>query len=131
MPTITMLYAGIFGLMAVVIAAFPGIRRGKLNISVGHGGDTQLELGMRRHANFVEAVPLALILLGLIEMNGASPLGLHILGSILVVARVAHGVGMKPDTAQNPLRGLGAGGSALVTVAASLWAIWLFVQHVV
>lgn len=129
MPEITMLYAGVLGLMVIVIASYPGRRRAAQDISVGHGDDQVLLLGMRRHANFVEAVPMALILMGLIEMNGATPMGMHILGSVLVVSRIAHAVGLKPDTTKNALRGLGAGGSALVILASSVWALWLFASQ--
>ena len=126
MPEITMLFAGIFGIMAVVLGSFPGLRRAKLDVSVGHGNDPQLELGMRRHANFIENVPLALILLGLIEMNGAAPIGLYILGTILFAARLAHAIAFTPNSTRSIIRGLGAGGSVLVIIASSVWGFYLF-----
>ena len=78
---------------------------------------------MRRHANFIEFVPLALILIGLVEMSGASALAIHLLAGGLVLFRVCHAVGIKADTIEGPLRGIGAGGSTLVLAVASVWCI--------
>ena len=126
MPAVTALYAGLLGLMSIAIAFPAGRMRGQKGISVGDGGDIELTLAMRRHANFVEFVPLALILIGLLEMNGVGPLAIHGLGAALVGFRVCHAIGLKADTVANPLRGIGAGGSTLVVVIASIWAIATF-----
>jgi uncharacterized membrane protein YecN with MAPEG domain len=88
MPTITALYAGLLGLVSMVIAFKAGRLRGKKNIPLGDGGDRELLLAMRRQSNFVEYVPLALILIGLLELNHVQPIALHTLGAALVVARV-------------------------------------------
>ena len=128
MPIVTALYAGLLGLIAVGVAFPPGMMRGKLNISVGDGGNPALLLAMRRHANFAEWVPLALILIALLELNGVSPRAIHVLGAALVVARLLHAVGLKSDTVQNVGRGLGAMATALITVVASVWLLVVFVQ---
>ena len=128
MPTITLLYAGILGIMSIVLSSFPGIMRGKLGVSIGDGGDPELLLRIRRHGNFTEFVPLALILMGLLEMNGVGSTTAHVFGIVLVLARIAHAVGLKADTPATPLRGIGAGATALLTVVMSVWAIVLFVM---
>ena len=120
---ITALYAGILGVMSIVLAFGAGSLRGKTGISIGDGGNTQLLLAMRRHGNFVEYVPMALILIGLLEVAGVSNLAIHILGAGLVVARVFHAVGLKADTIENISRAVGAAGTALVILVASIWAI--------
>ena len=79
MPVITALYAGILGLMSIPIAFAAGSLRGKTKISIGDGGNTEMLLAMRRHANFIEFVPLALLLIALIELNGAPALAIHAL----------------------------------------------------
>src|SRR5882762_6292304 len=104
MPTITALYAGILGLVSMVIAFKAGRLRGKKKIPLGDGGDRELLLAMRRQSNFVEYVPLALILIGLLELNHVQPTALHALGAALVVARVSHAAGMKIDTMKVPAR---------------------------
>ena len=123
MPTITLFYAGLLGLISIAIAFVAGRTRGRLNVSIGDGGDRTLLLAMRRQANFVEYVPMALILLALLELNHVRPLAIHALGAALVIARVAHAFGLKVDSMQQPLRFVGASLTALVTVVASVWAI--------
>ena len=112
----------------VVLAFFPGSMRGKLGVSVGDGGNPDLLLAMRRHGNFIEAVPLALILMGLLEMNGLSGTTIHVFGAVLVVARICHAVGIKADSVATPLRGIGAGATALLTVVMSVWAVVAYFQ---
>lgn len=123
MPTITALYAGLLGLVSMAVAFKAGSLRGKKNIPLGDGGDRELLLAMRRHSNFVEYVPLALILIGLLELNHVRPAALHALGAVLVVARVSHAVGIKPDKMKVPGRFIGASLTALVILVASVWAI--------
>ncbi len=127
MPIITAFYAGLLGLLSIAIAFQAGRARARTGISIGDGGNLELIVAMRRHANFVEFVPLGLVLIGALELSGAAPLGLHLLGGGLVLFRISHAVGYKADSAQSLPRGIGAGGSTLVILVASLWAIWMFV----
>ena len=125
-PEITILYAGLLGIMAIGVGATAGIYRAKAGISVGDGGDPELALRMRRHANFVENVPLALILVALLEMQAVSATVIHALGAALLVGRVLHFIGFG-ENVSNPARGLGAGLSSLVILVASVWGIVTFV----
>ena len=126
MTIITLLYAGILGLISIVLAFGVGSKRGATGISVGLGDSDELLIANRRHGNFVEYVPLALILMGLLEMNGVSAMTIHIFGAILVIARICHPLGLRIDVATHPLRAIGAGGTALLTVVMSVWAIVIF-----
>ncbi len=128
MPVITTLYAGILGLISLALSFQAGNMRGKTGISIGDGGKQEMLLAMRRHANFVEYVPLALILIGSLEMNGVSQMTIHIMGACLVIFRIAHAVGLKADTMAGLGRLIGAAGTALLTLVASVWAIVVFFQ---
>jgi uncharacterized membrane protein YecN with MAPEG domain len=129
MPIITALYAGLLGLVSLGVSFPAGSLRGKLGVSIGDGGNKDLLLAMRRHANFVEYVPLALILIAVLELNGVAARALHILGAVLVIARVAHAFGIKADSMKSLGRLAGAGGTLLVTAIASVWLIVLYVNH--
>ena len=124
MVPITALYAGLLALIVIVLGGVIGPLRLRANISILHGNDMVLATAIRRHGNFTESVPLALILLGFLELNGASPGLLHGLGIALVVSRIAHPLGLKHDNVRNPLRGIGAGGTTLVTLIAGGMLIW-------
>jgi uncharacterized protein len=127
MPTVTSLYAGILGLILIGVAFPAGLLRGKLNIPVGDGGNPQLLLAMRRHANFAEWVPFALILIGSLELSHVRPAAIHALGAALVVARLSHILGLKGDTMKSPARLVGAMLTLLTVLVASVWSIALHV----
>ena len=129
MVPITAFYAGILALIVTVLGGVIGPLRLRSNISILHGNDMVLATAIRRHGNFTESVPFALILLGFLELNGASPGLLHGLGIALVVSRIAHPLGLKHDNVRNPLRGIGAGGTTLVTLIAGVMLIWGFVSR--
>lgn len=125
-PEITALYAGVLGLMAIGLGATAGLYRAKENIAIGDGGDLQLRLRMRRHANFVENVPLALILIALLEMQAVADTAIYALGAALLLGRILHWVGFN-DNARNPIRGFGAGLTTLSIGTASVWNIVKFI----
>jgi len=126
---ITALYAGLLTLIAIVLAGLVGAGRGRTGISILHGEDMDLATRIRRHANFTEAVPLALILLAALELNGAGPGFLHGLGIALVVARIAHPIGLHHDNMRNPLRVIGAGVTVVVTLVAAVALIWGYISR--
>jgi len=41
-PEITLLYAGLLGILAIGLGATAGLQRAKTNISIGDGGDQEL-----------------------------------------------------------------------------------------
>ena len=71
-----------------------GSLRHEKKISVGDGGDEALIRRMRAQANFIENVPIALVLVALIEL--ARPMNLYLAGvaAVFTLGRVAHGLGM-------------------------------------
>ena len=124
---ITAFYTAILALIASALAYQAGSMRPKLGISVGDGGNIELLVKMRRHANFTESVPLALILMGAIEIDGASAGLIHGLGIALVVCRIAHPIGLQHDNISHPARAIGSGGTLVVTLIAAGTAIWQFI----
>ena len=129
LPLITGLYAA---LLALVYGAL-GFRVGPLRVTTGismyDGGNKQLALEIRRHGNFAEHVPFALLLLALIEIDGAPSLAIHILGAVLLISRVLHPFGLSWEKVTLPARAIGAGGTQLVTLLAAVWAIVQFFSH--
>lgn len=126
MVPITAFYTGILALILVGLALPIGQARLRAGVSILHGEDMTLATRIRRHANFTESVPLALILLAALELNGAGAGLVHGLGATLVVARIAHPLGLHHDNLRHPLRAVGAGLTTLVTLVAAIVAIWRF-----
>lgn len=95
MPTVTalettLLFGAIFGVLHVLLTLRVGAYRFRSKIDTGDGGDKELLRRMRGHGNFVENVPIGLLLLLLNELNGLSQAGLMALGGVLLFGRVAH-----------------------------------------
>jgi len=87
---VTPLYAGLLALWFLVLSWRVIQRRGK-GTWLGDGGDQALLRVIRGHANFAEYVPLALLMLGFLEVSRFSIYVLHALGIVLLVARLLHG----------------------------------------
>jgi uncharacterized protein len=96
-------------LLPVWLALWVGVasKRSELKASIGDAGDLELLQRIRRHGNFIEFVPLVLVLMTLAELQGAGPISLHAAGVLLVVGRIAHPFGLKIDDAGHPLRYVG------------------------
>ena len=87
---VTPLYAGLLVLWFVVLSVRV-VRARARGVWLGDGGDAALLRVIRGHANFAEYVPLALVLLAILELSRFSIYLLHALGIALVVARLLHG----------------------------------------
>jgi hypothetical protein len=124
MVSITALYAGLLAILAVVLGIQVGRLRLRTGVSLYDGGDKALAVAIRQHANFIENVPLALLLMMLAELNGTRVPVMHALGATLVVARILHPFGLDFDRARTPLRGIGSGLTTLVIVAGAVLALW-------
>jgi uncharacterized membrane protein YecN with MAPEG domain len=116
---ITILFAGIFGICHVVFTLRVGMYRVRNNISVGDGGDKELLKRIRGHGNFIETVPMGLILLLLNELNGLADTYLIGLASVLLVSRLLHYISL---TLGGPhiFRPIGMLGTLLMLLASSL-----------
>ena len=127
---ITALYAGILTVFSLVLSGKAGGFRGKTGISILHGEPSNMDLAqrVRVHQNFLEYVPMALILMGIIEVNGGNATFLHVFGVVLIISRVAHAIGLKHDNMAHPGRVIGAGGTFLMSFAAAVYAVWMVVK---
>lgn len=121
---VTMLYAGLLGLVWLWLFWRVGVARNRAGVSLGDGGDKKLIETTRAHANFVEGVPLILVLLALVEGGGAARWIIHTLGAALVIARIAHPFGLDTLVMAPMMRMIGAGGTFVITAFASALALW-------
>lgn len=121
---ITALYAALLGIVTLVLQMLVGRERLETDVSLYDGGHESLAVAIRRHANFTEHVPFALLLLALIELNGAPAGWLHALGAALLVARIIHPFGLRFHESRVPARFVGALATTLVTLLAIATALY-------
>lgn len=105
--TVTGLYASILALFLVALAFHIIKLRFKFQVGLGDGGEKPLIKAIRIHGNFIEYIPLALILLASYELNGGDDLYLHIAGIILVTGRVLHTMGLSKTMGSSLPRQIG------------------------
>jgi uncharacterized membrane protein YecN with MAPEG domain len=95
---ITLLYAGLCALLVLVLATRVAAWRFTHKIGLGDGGDRELLKRVRAHGNAVEYLPLCLILLGGMELNGYPNSLIHGFGIALVLSRLAHAWGVSRNS---------------------------------
>lgn len=87
---ITALYAAIQAILLVVASINVTRNRIKQEVDLGDGGKDNMLRAIRAQGNFIEYVPVALILMFLLELNRESAALLHGLGITLVIGRLLH-----------------------------------------
>jgi uncharacterized membrane protein YecN with MAPEG domain len=94
---VTGLYAAIFALLLVALSINVIRLRYADRVSLGDGGKERLTRAIRVQGNFCEYVPMALLLMLLLELNGAGAQVLHGLGIALLAGRLAHAYSLVAD----------------------------------
>ena len=110
MIEVTPVYAGLCALLAVLLAnQVLYVRLRPKQQPAWRAGATE-----RVQANFVENVPLALVLLLVLELAATPAIILHALGSSLILLRLLHAYGMSRHAGANYPRLIGAQGTFLL-----------------
>jgi uncharacterized membrane protein YecN with MAPEG domain len=115
-PATTAFYAALLALVYLGLSGWVMGSRVSDNVLLGDGGDASLLKRVRTHANFSEYVPLALILVALLEAGGSGHGLVQGLLLALLVGRILHPIGMfaAPNT---PRQFACRGGGILLTMA--------------
>ena len=123
---VTGLYAGTLGIVFIVLSLRVIKTRVRAQVNLLDGGDEALTRAMRVHGNFAEYVPFALLLMALAEIQGASVLFMHGLGTVLIVCRLCHAYAITAKTGRSPARVIGVVETFGVIIAATGHAIYRF-----
>ena len=119
--TITPMYAALLGIILLVLSIrVVAVVRAKGNVLYGDGGNPDYTTVVRAQANFIEYVPLIIILIGFAEAGGTSDTWIHAMGAGLVVGRVLHPMGLKNDPGINVFRFIGTNLTWITLLAASI-----------
>ena len=118
------LYAGLLGLLLIVLSTQVVLARRRFRVRLGHGSDDGMQQAVRVQANFTEYVPFAVLLLVLAEITGLPTAAVHGAGILLVVSRLLHAWGLSHSPGRTFGRFYGTAGTWLVIVALSLWLLY-------
>ena len=125
MPKITLLFASLHALLLLALIAPISRHRHRHRIGLGSGGDPVLERKIRAHANFIEFVPIALLMLALLELTGLQASWLWIFGGALLLARVMHALGLSRHVGYSFGRLWGTVLMMLVLLGMAAAGLWL------
>jgi hypothetical protein len=121
---VSFLYAGVLGLLLVALSAQVVLARRRFRVGLGTGTEEGMQQAVRVQANFVEYVPLAVLLLVLAEVTGLPGPAVHAAGLLLVASRVLHAVGLSRSPGRSFGRFYGTAGTWLTLVALSVWLLY-------
>jgi uncharacterized membrane protein YecN with MAPEG domain len=123
---IVIVYAALLALLFVALSVRTlGMRR-RLQVALGDGGDRALLRAMRVHANFAEYVPLALVLLVLVEGQGPAPALVHGLSLCLLAGRLSHAYGVSQVRENLRFRVFGMAMTFTAIIASAVYLLFVF-----
>ena len=96
--SITVLYAALLGLMLIAVSIRVVRLRVKHKVNLFDGGVEELGQAIRVQGNFIEYVPLAIILMAAVELGGAPAWAMHGFGGGLFVGRLLWRIAARPGT---------------------------------
>lgn len=119
---VSALYAVLSALLLMKFS-FDVVRlRMQYRVAYGDGGFSELQSAIRIHGNAVEYIPIAIMLMLFMEMNGAETWMVHICGIVLLAGRLMHYYGFHHRLFRWRRSGMSATWCALLLmVLANLW----------
>ena len=124
--SITLLYGSLLALILLGLSIRIVLLRRRHRVGIGVGEVRALERAVRVHGNFCEYVPIALILLLLLDLAPAvSDWLVHLLGAMLVIGRIAHAIGLNQSADTSAGRVLGTLLTWLMLLFSALYGLWL------
>ncbi len=127
---VTAFVAAVCAIMLLITAVDTVRQRMRIGAAFGDKGDGKLISASRSHANLAEHAPIVILMLGVLELAHASPLGLKVVAGLFLAARAAHIVGLyAPVDTKPPLpRSLGVIGTWLTMLVLAGWCLLLAAQ---
>lgn len=120
--TVTCVTAAIAVLMQFTMTGMTGMRRSATGTALGHGDDETLLRRIRAHGNFTETVPLALIMLGLLETNAVGSQWLWGYAASLLGGRLIHAFSILRGLL--PLRPVGMMMTFAPMISGAVYLLW-------
>ena len=113
----TAFYTALLGIVYLSLTCYVITGRWKYQVSLGDGGEKDLNRRIRAHGNFVETVPFTLILLFFAEtytfnqdiLQLSGQFWVHLFGLSLLIGRLLHALGLRQRKSVNRFRQIGMG----------------------
>ncbi|MGY0614673.1 MAPEG family protein [Vibrio sp. FJH11] len=103
---ITALYASVLAVLLVWLA-IQVIKQRRVNkVAYADGGVEALQIVRTAQGNASEYIPITLILMALLEFNGAKPVWIHLTGVIFVIGRMIHARGILKQSFKGRVKGM-------------------------
>ena len=118
--SIVPVYGALLALVYVALTIRVVRFRFQARVSLGTGGDRDLERRIRAHGNFAEYVPLSLLLIAFVETQGQPAWLIHLLCVLLVAGRAAHAYALSAGSRRLRMAGMAATFTVLVIAASAL-----------
>lgn len=103
---ITSLYAALLSLLILALSANVIKIRFKDQVVLGDGGNSKLQRAIRAQGNATEYIPIALILLLVLELSKAHSGLLHLGGIGLLIGRLLHARGLLTENLRFRVAGM-------------------------
>jgi hypothetical protein len=123
------LYAALFALLFVALSVRTLRLRRSLRIAIGDSGNETMLRAMRVHSNFAEYVPFSLLLILLVETQGANPLLIHGLCLCLFLGRLSHAFGVSQTKENYRYRVFGMALTFATLVASAAFLLFAYIRY--
>ena len=117
---ITVIYLPVFGIVFAILSVRTLLLRRSLRTAIGDGKSIRLQRAVRVHANFAEYVPIALLLILVLEQKTDYRIVIHILCLALLLGRCIHAYGVSQTKENFLFRVAGMALTLTAIVSASL-----------
>lgn len=124
---VTGLYAALAAILVLVLGARISRARHAKQVGMGAGGDADLARRIRAHANALENLPIALLLLLVLDLDRLPVLWLHVFGCLLIIARILHAIGLSRHAGYSFGRFSGTALTWLVMLAMAVVLLWRWI----
>ena len=128
MPVISSFYIGVNVLLIFALAMYVVVLRMRHKVGLGDGGVPEMLRAIRVHGNALEYVPLALLMILVLELMGVAAIHLHVLGLTLTLGRLLHAWGLARSSGTSPGRFIGTLLTWLVFLYAAVLCVYVSSQ---
>lgn len=80
-------------ILILILAYRVTVLRRRFKVGLGDGDKKELRMAIASHSNSIENMPLVLIIMLIVELNGGHVWVLHVSGIVLTLSRIWHALG--------------------------------------